>query len=172
MKKKDFTTYIQSTSDVDELCTSAIHEFKSKADHNKREAMLCFITAMLGTLGAPLFVTLGDEMSKQLTISSFYLSKLIPSILSLGAAFSTAWLQLRKPQQLWTLYRTAQRDLEEVYRAYNFEINDFVKSESPGKLLAEAVSNIYKRTHASWMPLVPSPDRTSGNEQAAPQSKV
>lgn len=156
----------ESVESAEELCRNAINDFERKADHNKREAMLCFITAMLGTLGAPLFVALGDEMSKQISIAPFFLSKLVPSVLSLAAAFSTAWLQLRKPQQLWTLYRTAQRELEEVSRACQFKLDEFTYSATPEKLLAEKVSSIYKKTHASWMPIVPSPERMSANEQS------
>lgn len=165
MQPKENLTNTHAEKDAGELCRRAIEEFKGKSDHNKREAMLCFVTAMLGTLGAPLFVTLGEELSVQLTWTPFFLSKFIPSLLSLAAAFSTAWLQLRKPQQLWTLYRTAQRDLEEIYRAYQFKLDDFSGAMEPEKLLAETVSGIYKKTHASWVPLVPSPVRTSGDER-------
>ena len=165
MQLKENLTNSHAEENADKLCRRAIEEFKSKSDHNKREAMLCFVTAMLGTLGAPLFVTLGDEMAAQLTITPFFLSKFIPSLLSLAAAFSTAWLQLRKPQQLWTLYRTAQRDLEEVYRAYQFKLYEFSEAKESEKLLAETVSGVYKKTHASWVPLVPSPTRTSGDDR-------
>jgi len=148
-----------------ELCQDAISEFKRKSDHNKRETMLCFIVSMSGTLAAPLFVALGDEMAVQFTVSPFFLSKFIPSFLSVGAAFSTAWLQMRKPQQLWSLYRTAQRELEEHFRAYQFGLNDFADLDCSDKLLVARISDIYRKIHTSWVPLVPSPDHTveSGN---------
>lgn len=156
---KENTTHNQSTLAAREICQNAIGEFKRKSDHNKRETMLCFIVSMSGTLAAPLFVTLGDGMATQIAVSPFLLSKVIPSLLSLGAAFSTAWLQMRKPQQLWSLYRTAQRELEEHFRAYQFKLNEFADLNGSDKLLVARISDVYKKIHASWVPLVPSPDQ-------------
>ena len=148
-----------------QCCQDAIYEFKRKSDHNKKETMLCFIVSMAGTLAVPLFLTLGDGMANQLSVSPFFLSKLVPSIFSLAAAFSTAWLQLRKPQHLWSLYRTAQRELEEHHRAFQFGLNDFANASNSDKLLAEYISAVYKKTHASWVPLVPSPEQLPRSEE-------
>lgn len=149
----------ETNSSAIEICQKSILEFKKKSDHNKNESLSCFVVAMSGTLGAPLFVTLGDEIATSLTISPFYLSKLLPSVLSLAAAFATAWLQLRNPQKLWAIYRTAQRDLEESQRAYQFKLGDFSDSTNPEKLLIEKVTSVYKKAHSSWLPLVPTQER-------------
>lgn len=84
---------------AEEYCQSVINSFKEKATHNKNESMYFFWVSMGGALLAPLFVTLGEGMASTLGswASVFVFSKLIPSILSIAVAFSTAWLQLRKP---------------------------------------------------------------------------
>ena len=144
----------------EEFCKAIISGFKVKSNHNKNESMLCFWLSMGGALAAPIFVTLGDDMAKSLGGygSVFILSKLIPSLLSVGVAFSTAWLQLRKPQQLWALYRTSQRELEDHLYKFQYEISEYEGHENPGKLLVENVSNIAKDAHYKWLPMVPNPE--------------
>ena len=85
------------------LCAEAIRGFKEKSDHSKRESMLCFWFSMGGAFAAPIFVTLGEDITKLFgeSGSPFIFAKLVPILLSAAVAFSTAWLQLRKPQQLW-----------------------------------------------------------------------
>src|SRR4051794_39905675 len=85
--------------------------FERKATHNKTEALLCFSTVIGCSLLAPMFVTLGEGL---------VWGKIIPSALSLLAAGMTTWLQLRKPQQLWALYRTCQRRLEYQQAAFTY----------------------------------------------------
>src|SRR5829696_1738539 len=87
-----------------EFCDRLIRGFSTKADKKKIEAVACFLLVITSTLSAPLFVTLGTGV---------LWGKVVPSALSLAAAGATAWLQLRKPQQLWTMYRSAQRELED-----------------------------------------------------------
>src|SRR5690348_12971776 len=79
--------------------------FRNKANHNKIEAQGCFVAVIACTLLAPLFVTLGQGL---------IWAKIVPSALSVTAAALTTWLQLRKPQRLWVIYRRAQRELEEA----------------------------------------------------------
>ncbi|SRR5258708_1961456 len=76
---------------------------REKADHNKRESQISFYAVICFTLAAPLFVTMGE---------GWLWGKLVPATLSVIAAGATAWLQLRKPQRLWAIYRRAQRELE------------------------------------------------------------
>jgi hypothetical protein len=144
----------------EEFCKSIIRGFKAKSSHNKNESMLFFWLSMGGALAAPIFVTLGDDMAKCLGEygSVFILSKLIPSLLSVAVAFSTAWLQLRKPQQLWALYRTAQRELEDHLYKFQYEISEYEQHQNPGKLLVENVSKIALDAHYSWLPMVPNPE--------------
>jgi SMODS and SLOG-associating 2TM effector domain 1 len=141
------------------LCGNQIDEFKKKADHNKRESLQCFIVIIASTLAAPLFVTLGSD---------WITGKLIPSILSLVAAGATSWLQLRKPQRLWSLYRTAQRQLEDHRYRYDFHLSPYSEEEPADKLLASNVADILMAVHNQWVPLIPSPDHLG---QMAPSGR-
>ncbi|WP_123577629.1 DUF4231 domain-containing protein [Pseudomonas protegens] len=133
-----------------------IKGFKKKAEHNKNESMVLFWLSMGGALIAPLFLTLG---------SGIFWEKVIPSILSALVAFSTAWLQLRKPQQLWALYRTSQRELEDNLYKFQYKILDYKDSTDPEKLLIERVSKIALDAHYSWLPMVPNPENIQGSSK-------
>lgn len=156
---------------AEEYCQSMINGFEKKSTHNKKESMYFFWVSMGGALLAPLFVTLGEDMAKLLGDygSIFIFSKLIPSILSIAVAFSTAWLQLRKPQQLWALYRTSQRELENSLSEFQHKIKDFTNSTTSDKLLAVKVSEIALASHYAWLPMVPNPENVSSS--SAPTSQ-
>lgn len=139
---------------------AVIRGFEEKASHNKEESMLCFWASMGGALLVPVFVTLGADVADALRCPSlqFWLEKVIPSLLSVCVAFSTGWLQLRKPQQLWALYRTSQRELEDHLQKYRFSVGDYAEAESRDKLLVEKVTRIALDAHYSWLPMVPKPE--------------
>ncbi|WP_421420507.1 DUF4231 domain-containing protein (plasmid) [Pseudoalteromonas lipolytica] len=122
--------------------------FKLKASHNKFESLWCFRLIMICTLSAPLFVSLTD---------GFWASKVTPSILSAIAAFSTAWLQLRKPQELWSLYRGAERAIEAQITNYNFSTGPYKDKtdEDADKILVEKVSQLKLETHENWKSNIP-----------------
>lgn len=122
---------------------------REKSDHNKNESQLVFISALFCTLATPLFVTLGD---------GWLLGKLIPAVLSVLASAATAWLQLRKPQRLWAIYRRAQRELEREKSAYDFKFGAYENAADRGKLLASMVSKIVFIVHEQWESLVPESD--------------
>jgi hypothetical protein len=122
---------------------------REKADHNKWEAQYTFYAIICFTLAAPLFVTLGD---------GWVWGKLIPATLSVSAAGASAWLQLRKPQRLWAMYRRAQRELEREKAAYDFDLDQYGEGEDKNHLLAERVSEIAFRVHEQWEGLVPDSD--------------
>lgn len=130
------------------FCLRHIAAFKKKADHNKSESLACFIIVIVATLVSPLFITLGVGI---------VWGKILPSLLSLLAAASTAWLQLRKPQQLWVLYRSAQRNLEDNWNRYRYVL-DIYASPDRDKLLAAATADIAIDMHRKWVPLVPGPE--------------
>ena len=132
-----------------EFCKSTIKGFKSKSDHNKDEALRCFLVVMIFTLLAPLFITLGE---------GFWWGKVVPSLLSVGAAFSTAWLQLRKPQQLWSLYRSCQRELEDQLTKYEYGLGEYKDNEEADSILASKVAEIAMKAHEKWLPIVPNPE--------------
>ncbi|MDH5925057.1 DUF4231 domain-containing protein [Vibrio lentus] len=143
-----------------EYCQQQINHFKEKASHNKNEALWCFRIIMAGTLLAPVFVTLGVEL---------WTAKVIPSLLSVLAAFCTAWIQLRKPQSLWPLYRTAQRELENHLTKYRYKIEDYGDSDTADQLLAQNVAELSFSIHNKWIPIVPSPDRLSPDTTTIPK---
>ena len=132
-----------------QLCQRLIRHYETKADHNKAEALRCFSLVIVCTLITPLFITLG---------SGLWLGKVLPSALSLIAGGATAWLQQRKPQQLWSLYRTAQRELEVQKLSFDYLIDEYESAAHPDKVLARSVAAVVHRTHQQWMPVVPSPD--------------
>jgi len=79
--------------------------FREKANHNKLESNTIFFGIICFTLAAPLFVTMGE---------GGFFGKAVPAVLSVLAAGATSWLQIRKPQRLWSIYRRAQRELDVV----------------------------------------------------------
>jgi hypothetical protein len=133
-------------TDVQTLCDRTIAHFARKADHNKQESLVLFTVIIAATLTAPLFVTLGD--------GAFW-GKGVPSVLSLLAAAGTTWLQLRKPQQLWSLYRTAQRELEDSLLRFHHHLAPFDADSNPEKLLAKHVAKLKMSVHQHWSALVP-----------------
>ncbi len=139
-----------------EYCRAQISHFQSKASHNKKEALWCFRLIMVGTLLAPVFVTLGVEM---------WTGKVIPSFLSAIAAFCTAWMQLRKPNELWSLYRTTQRELESHLVLYTYKIDDYSDAESADRLLVKNVSDLTLNTHKQWKPIVPTSEKLTNYSQ-------
>jgi len=124
--------------------------FKRKSDHNKTESLVCFVIIVVSSLLSPLFVTLADDL---------WLGKVVPSILPLSAAASTAWLQLRKPQSLWSLYRDCQRRIEDDIYQYQYRLGAYAADERERtRLLAEAVRTVAWEAHQRWLPLVPTPE--------------
>jgi hypothetical protein len=134
------------TKPADEFCRETIAGIKKKADHNKSEALWAFGITIAATLSAPLFITLGE---------SWIFAKLVPSLLSIIAAAATSWLQLRRPQHLWGLYRGAQRQLEDQMTGFEYRIGEYEPSPDPSKLLAERVAAICLELHHKWMPMIP-----------------
>jgi hypothetical protein len=132
------------------FCERHISAMMRKADHNKRESLRSFYLVIGPSLCAPLFVTLGQE---------WILGKLVPSMLSLIAAAAMAWLQLRKPQQLWSTYRSAQRELDDQKNRFVYRIGAYADDPEPERLLAKNVADIAIGVHHQWVPLVPSPEQ-------------
>lgn len=133
---------------AEQYAITQIEHYKSKADHNKNESVFCFRGVMLCSLLAPIFLSLGEGV---------WLSKVTPSLLSAIAAFCTAWLQLRKPQALWSVYRTAQRKIERALIHYQFKIEAF-DCDSQGdadKLLVFEVTSISSEAHNVWTKNIP-----------------
>ena len=127
------------------LCEKMVKDLAKKASHNKAESLWSFKLTMILTLVAPIFIVSSDE---------WFWGKLVPSLCAALASFLTAWIKLRKPESLWSLYRTGQRQIEKELRYYEAGIAPYNGSE-PDKKLVENVSNIFEKTHAGWLKLVP-----------------
>jgi hypothetical protein len=140
-----------------EWCDELIVAFSNKSNHNKTESQALFWVVIGSTLLTPLFVTLGWD---------WFSGTVVPSILSVCATGATAWLQLRKPQQLWAMYRSAQRELEDHRARHMFRLNDYQEVADPDKLLAEKVADIAISVHRQWVPMVPSIDNLHLGEPA------
>jgi len=93
---------------------------------------------VIATLVAPLFIAFGETP---------LLGKIIPSMLSVSATAATAWLQLRKPQQLWALYRAAHKELEVHYTRFHFRIGEYASADDPDRMLAEQVAKLMLALH-------------------------
>lgn len=145
--------------DASAFCRRLIKVFQEKADHNKAEAIWSIRLLIGSTLVAPFFIALGGE--------NFFFAKFVPSTLSLGAAATTAWLQLRKPQQLWATYRNAQRELEDHHYRHRFKLDMYDTSENADKLLAKSAADIAIGVHRHWMILVPNPEGFMGTSTGA-----
>src|SRR5689334_21128155 len=81
-----------------------------KANRDKRLTTILFFLVFAGTVSTPVVIlTLPDPFSK-----------VVPAVVSAIAAFATGWIQLRKPQERWAIYRTAQREVEFEIDQYQF----------------------------------------------------
>lgn len=146
------------SNDALDLANASIEHFRSKADHNKSESLFCFSIIVLFSLISPMFVMLGEGV---------ILGKIIPSLLSLFVAASTAWLQLRRPQHLWSIYRDSQRRIEDILCKYKFGIEEFsFDNNQRDTLLADHTRAIIWETHKKWLPLVPSSDSLEKKENS------
>lgn len=125
---------------------SKIEHFKKKANHNKTEALWSFKLIMLSTVIVPVLIAYG---------SNDLWGKILPSILSCLSAFLTAWIQLRKPNQLWKLYRTAQRKLESELELYQCNAGKYKDENLKDILIIERVNKIYLSVNADWSLLIP-----------------
>lgn len=147
-----------AVAEAEAYCSDLIAAIKSKAEHNKNESLWCFMAIVICTTAVPVLVMLGD---------SFWFAKVLPSTLSAFATGLTAWLQLRKPQQLWALYRTAQRELEDHQTRYRHRLDAYGPATDRHKILAENAADIAIDLHYDWLPVVPTVQQLSKSESQA-----
>lgn len=132
-----------------EYCQNQIRHFQKKAKHNKAETLWCFRIIMGSTLAVPVMLTFDADL---------WVSKILPSFLSATAAFCTAWIQLRKPQELWLLYRTIQREIEDQLTQYKYKLSEYENCIEPDRLLASNVAKLTLKAHQKWTTITPTPD--------------
>ncbi|MCE7565908.1 DUF4231 domain-containing protein [Aliivibrio fischeri] len=149
------------------FCKEKINEMKKKADHNKNETLISFKIIMIVSLSTPLLIAFGHNI---------WLEKIIPATLSAIAAFLTAWLQLRKPNQLWTLYRTSQRELEHELNLYLYNAKKYSNSKNKDQILIDDFLHKYYKVNEEWSKLVPTPKDISSinkiNKESSPINKA
>lgn len=129
-----------------EVCNEIARKLGEKASHNKKESLWSFKLIMALTLITPILINISDD---------WIWGKLLPSICVAIASFLTAWLKLRKPESLWSLYRSSQRKIENEIRYYQSEISPYGVGDSD-KMLIKNVTEIFNSTHLGWLNLVPS----------------
>ena len=123
--------------------------FALKADHNKRESLAGFTFVVIGTLAVSGFVAFGTDV---------ILAKIVPLCLSLTATAVSTWLHFRRPHQLWGIYRSAQRYIENNQVKHRFGVDEYGTASDKDALLAKAVAEIALAANALWLPLIPSPE--------------
>jgi hypothetical protein len=138
-----------------------IDGLRAKANHNKVESQLTFAIVVGASLAAPLFVTLSTD---------WLFGKVVPAVLSVSAAAATSWLQLRKPQRLWALYRQAQRRLEDQQIKHRYGIEPYNNAPDPDKLLAAETAAIALDVHYKWEGVVPDTDALGMVSAASPRA--
>lgn len=154
MFRRDRTLPVDQFASASDYYSSVRQGFREKADHNKIESQLCFLVIIACTLTAPLFVTLG---------AGNLWAKAVPSMLSVLAGALTSWLQLRKPQRLWMIYRRAQRELEEHKANFDFRDGEFADCVDADQLLARKVTSVSRWVHDTWEGLVPEQEFLANN---------
>jgi Protein of unknown function (DUF4231) len=92
-----------------------------------------------------------------LAFNDTFWGKIIPSILSAMAAAATAWLQLRKPQHLWGIYRTAQRQLENELLKFQHKLGEYV-GEDRDKIFIASQIRLFEEVHSRWASILPNID--------------
>lgn len=142
-------------SNVSEYSKKILDGFTKKAGHNKRESLTCIALILGSSALAPLFITLGNGL---------FWGKIVPSVLSAVAGVFTSWMQLRKPQKLWGMYREAQRLIEDQVTKHQFKIGDYDTGEDIDRLLAEKIASIALNAHNEWVKVIPAPETLTHKE--------
>ncbi len=124
-----------------------LDSIRKKADQNKRQSTFLFFVVLGATAFSPILI---------LTPTPDWASKIIPAVLTAAAAMASGWLQLRKPQERWAVYRTAQREIEFEIDQYQFGNGQYADASTNGKRLTDLVSKRALRLHYDWLPIVPS----------------
>lgn len=135
-----------SRIDALEYSRGILRGIEKKARENKRETTVLFLVVTVATAFSPVLILLPLD---------FVLSKTLPAILTSLAALATSWLQIRKPQDRWVMYRTAQREIEFQIDQYLFGNGEYASIENKDALLADRVSNRALQLHYEWLPVAP-----------------
>ncbi len=83
---------------------------REKAEENKKLTNRLFLVVLFATIFSPILILLPLPQW----------SKIVPAVLTGSAALASGWVQLKRPQERWALYRTAQREIEYEIDQYEF----------------------------------------------------
>lgn len=134
-----------------------IDHFGDKARASKRKSLASSLVVIVATLLVPLLVSYGQ---------GDWLAKVVPSVLSAGAAGVTAWLQFRGFSEKWRLYRTTERQIEAELAAFDYRFGDYagLGDEVATRRLAERVTAIQLHTNDGWAAIVEQGKQPSAEE--------
>lgn len=118
----------------------------TKADENKRLTNLLFFAVLAATVFSPILILL--------PIPQLW-SKIAPAVFTGFAALASGWVQLKRPQERWALYRTAQREIEFEIDQHEFGLGEYTDPQARDSVLAETVSKRALQLHYEWLPMVP-----------------
>jgi hypothetical protein len=149
----EYTMSTENTEDAVAYAKGICSGFEKKADKKKNSSKLLFTIILTSSLSAPLFIAYGGTC--KLT------AQIIPSVLSVLAAGLSSWVQIRNPQKLWSVYRSAQRLIEDEMTKYRFRVDDYQTSSDPNQLLAKRVAEVALHAHDEWTAIVPNPNFSS-----------
>lgn len=119
---------------------------EGKAIKNKNETTRLFLVVTIATVLSPILILLPLNI---------FFSKITPAILTGCAALATSWIQIRKPQERWAMYRTAQREIEFQLDQYDFSNGEYIDVQDKDSLLADNVSKRALQLHYEWLPVAP-----------------
>ena len=133
-----------------EYAQRTVKGITEKAKSNKKVSQRLFVVILVATSISPvlIFLPFCDLISKGL-----------PAFLSVSAAIASGWIQLRKPEERWILYRTAQRELEFQIDQYIHNIGEYEDPDKKDAVLADKVSQRALQLHYEWVPIVPRADK-------------
>lgn len=132
-----------------EFATKVAKGIERKSDKNKNLTDLLIFTVLASTVFSPLLIFAPFEEPW---------SKLLPAGLSALAALSTGWLQVRRPQERWAMYRTAQREIEFEIAQFVYGNGEYSDPANKDQILADKVSKRALRLNYEWLPVVPKTD--------------
>lgn len=129
------------------------NEVKNKANKNKTKTILLFFIILFTTIFTPLLILVPyDDYLSGFTL--VFVSKILPALLTSIGGISSGWLQLRKPQEKWIIYRTYQREIEKSIIDFTHNINGYT-DDNKEKKIVETVSEKHKDLHSEWVKKAP-----------------
>ena len=136
----------ESVSPELEYARSTRDGIKKKADANKRGATLLLLVVLSATAIAPILILMPlPDVG----------SKFLPAFLTATAALAAGWSQLRKPQERWIVYRTAQREIEFEIDQYSYGNGHYSNDDTRDSVLADRISKRALQLRFEWVPMVP-----------------